>query len=39
MTDAPEYAKLAKPKSPRKRKAEGLFEGFDFEQGDSEEKP
>ena len=39
MTDAPEYAKPAKPKSPRKRKAEGLFEGFDFEQGDSEEKP
>jgi hypothetical protein len=40
MTEAPDYSQPAKPKSERhrKHKAEGLFEGFDFEQRDSEEK-
>ena len=34
MTEAPDYSQPAKPKSerPRKRKDEGLFEGFDFDQ-------
>ena len=39
MTEAPDYSQPAKPKGerPRKRKAEGLFEGFDFDQ-DNDEK-
>jgi cell division protease FtsH len=39
MTEAPDYSQPAKPKSerPRKRKEEGLFGGFDFDQ-DNEEK-
>ena len=38
MTEAPDYSQPAKPKSerPRKRKAEGLFEGFDFDQDNNE---
>ena len=40
ITAAPEYGQSSKPKSerPRKRKSEGLFEGFDFEQEDQSEK-
>ena len=38
MTEALEYTKPAKPKSPRKRKEEGLFGGFDFEQDDTTEE-
>ena len=40
ITEAPEYGQSAKPKSerPRKRKSEGLFEGFDFDQEDQSEK-
>ena len=38
MTEAPDYSQPAKPKSerPRKRKQEGLFEGFDFDQDNNE---
>ena len=40
MTEAPEYSNPTKPKSerPRKRKEEGLFGGFDFEQNDTTEE-
>ena len=40
ITEAPDYGKPAKPKAerPRKRKAEGLFEDFNFEQDDNNEK-
>ena len=39
ITEAPEYGQSAKPKSerPRKRRSEGLFEGFDFDQDDQTE--
>ena len=37
ITDVPEYAK-SRNERPRKRKSEGLFEEFDFEQDDQTEK-
>ena len=40
ITEAPEYGQSTKPKSERsrKRKSEGLFEGFDFDQQNDNEK-
>ena len=37
ITEAPDYTQ-PKSERPRKRKIEGLFEGFDFDQDDQTEK-